>query len=462
MTYEAYRESGLDWLVQLPAHWGIQRNGRLFAQRNETGFGHLPILEVSLRTGVRVRDLEDLKRKQMMSDPEKYKRAAQGDIAYNMMRMWQGAVGVAPVAGLVSPAYVVARPLPGADAKYFSYLFRTDPYKAQSDAFSHGIVKDRNRLYWDDFKTMPSCVPPLDEQIAIRRYLDANGHYVESYVRNRRRLIAALRQLQHVTVSYLSTRAGLDERSGSLADPFRELPKSWSLHRLRHVCSVRFSSVDKVIDEHERSVKLCNYVDVYRNRVISSAIEFSSGSASDAEARVFELREQDVIITKDSESWEDIAVPAYVSEDLPNVICGYHLALLRPNRQIIDGAFLAQVLRAQAVSIQFRVAANGVTRYGLSQGAIKSVLLPIPPISEQKEIVYEIDKQGRATARAVAQLEAEIALILEYRHRLIQDAVLGRLDVRSVASEVRDFDFEPTMSWEAEPDDLDDADAALG
>ena len=147
-----YKDSGLSWLGRVPAHWEVRRNGRLFAQRNETGFGSLPILEVSLRTGVRVRDMKDMKRKQVMSDREKYKRAAKGDIAYNMMRMWQGAVGVAPVDGLVSPAYVVARPYPEVEPRYFSYLFRTDAYKNVLDGYSRGIVKDRNRLYWEDFK----------------------------------------------------------------------------------------------------------------------------------------------------------------------------------------------------------------------------------------------------------------------------------------------------------------------
>src|SRR4051794_23283467 len=104
--YPAMKDSGLPWLGVMPAHWDVRRNGRLFGQRNQTGFGELPILEVSLRTGVRVRDFDNTQRKQIMSDRERYKRAVTGDVTYNMMRLWQGAVGIAPVDGLVSPAYV--------------------------------------------------------------------------------------------------------------------------------------------------------------------------------------------------------------------------------------------------------------------------------------------------------------------------------------------------------------------
>ena len=190
LSYPAYKPSGLDWLGDVPAHWEVRRNGRLFVQRNETGFPELPILEVSLNTGVRVRDLGNADRKQMMAVRSEYKRTVKGDIAYNMMRMWQGAVGVIPVDGLVSPAYVVARPLKGTESRYFSTLFRTNVYMAEVDKYSHGIVRDRNRLYWEDFKQMPTPYPPPDEQGCIVRYLKKTTHDIDTAIDRSHREIA--------------------------------------------------------------------------------------------------------------------------------------------------------------------------------------------------------------------------------------------------------------------------------
>ena len=161
------KPSGVEWLGDVPEHWEVIRNGQLFVQRNETGFPELPILEVSLRTGVRLRDVRDSHRKQIMSVRSEYKRAVKGDVVYNMMRMWQGAVGVVPTDGLVSPAYVVAKPRRGTEPRYFSALFRTTAYMVEVDKYSRGIVKDRNRLYWQDFKQMPTPYPPLEEQVLI-------------------------------------------------------------------------------------------------------------------------------------------------------------------------------------------------------------------------------------------------------------------------------------------------------
>ena len=180
--YPAYKDSGVEWLGAVPAHWEVRRNGRLFVQRNETGFPELPILEVSLNTGVRIRDFENSDRKQIMAVRTEYKRAAKGDIAYNMMRMWQGAVGMVPVDGLVSPAYVVARPLKGTESRYFSNLFRTKAYMAEVDKYSRGIVRDRNRLYWEDFKQIPTPYPPPDEQGRIVQYLDKTTVYVDTAI----------------------------------------------------------------------------------------------------------------------------------------------------------------------------------------------------------------------------------------------------------------------------------------
>ena len=207
--YPEYKESGLPWLGQVPGHWRVVRNGSLFAQRNQTDYADLPILEVSLKTGVRVSDFGKSTRKQVMSDPGKYKRAVKGDLAYNMMWMWQGAVGVAPVDGLVSPAYVVARPHPGVEPQLFADLFRTGMYMAEVDNASRGIVRDRNRLYWDQFKQMLSPSPPHSEQAAIVRFLNwANGR-LERAIRAKRKVIALLNEQKQAIIHRAVTR-GLD------------------------------------------------------------------------------------------------------------------------------------------------------------------------------------------------------------------------------------------------------------
>src|SRR5208337_355101 len=163
-----------------------------------------------------------------------------------------------------------------------------------------------------------------------------------------------------------------------------DVPARWQVLRLRNVCMLLVSNVDKKTEPNEEAVRLCNYLDVYKNPRITDRINFMRATASQYEIARFRLKTGDVIITKDSETWDDIAVPAIASYEAPDLVCGYHLAILRPRQEVMLGSFLFRAIQSNPVSYQFHVSANGVTRYGLSQGAIKDVMIPVPPIDEQE------------------------------------------------------------------------------
>lgn len=227
------KKSGQDWLGPMPEHWEVTRNGRLFTQRNQTGYSELPILEVSLHTGVRVRNFDNQDRKQVMADRGQYKRAAAGDIAYNMMRMWQGAVGVVPVDGLVSPAYVVAKPNPGTEPRFFGHLFRTATYMRETDKYSRGIVKDRNRLYWVDFKQMPSPCPPYGEQVQIADFVDQVMQSTNTLVERELRQIELVRELRDRLVADVVTgKLDVREAAETLPDELEEVEAMVSIEEV--------------------------------------------------------------------------------------------------------------------------------------------------------------------------------------------------------------------------------------
>lgn len=195
------KDSELEWVSQIPENWGVQRNGFLFYDRDERGYPDLPILEVSIHTGVKVRQFSGEHVEQQAEDPATYKRTLLGDLAFNKMRMWQGAVGVSPVDGLVSPDYQVCRPREGVHARYFEELFRTSFYMTEINRYSHGIVKDRNRLYWDRFKEMPSLLPPPEEQRRIVEHIDDFTARIGGLIAKVREGIEKLREYRTALIS---------------------------------------------------------------------------------------------------------------------------------------------------------------------------------------------------------------------------------------------------------------------
>lgn len=166
------KDSGVEWIGQIPEHWEVRRNFTLFKEMKNAGKSDLPVLSVSIHSGVSREELteqENIRSVIKIEDRTSYKEVQPGDIAYNMMRAWQGGIGAVYTHGMVSPAYVVARPLGDIDSEYFELLYRTALFIRQMDAFSKGITDFRKRLYWDDFRNLITIVPPLDEQLEISK-----------------------------------------------------------------------------------------------------------------------------------------------------------------------------------------------------------------------------------------------------------------------------------------------------
>jgi type I restriction enzyme, S subunit len=207
-----------------------------------------------------------------------------------------------------------------------------------------------------------------------------------------------------------------------------DVPEHWEVQRLRKVAEMRVSNVDKHTNEDEETIRLCNYVDVYKHDRITSRMPFMRATATPRETERFRLCAGDVLITKDSESWTDIGVPALVEESSADLVCGYHLALLRPFIHRATGEFLFRALQSSGVSYQFHVEANGVTRYGLSHASIKSVWLPVPPLPEQCAIVRFIDHAERRIRRYIGAKEKLIKLLEEQKQAIIHRAVARGID----------------------------------
>ena len=206
-----------------------------------------------------------------------------------------------------------------------------------------------------------------------------------------------------------------------------EVPAHWGVKRLKTVAAVQLSNVDKKSVEGQEAVHLCNYTDVYYNERITADLAFMAATATPEQARRFSLRAGDVLITKDSESWTDIAVPAVVAEDIPGVLCGYHLAHIRPGHDC-DGAFLSRAFAAIGPRDQFQLAANGITRFGLGGDAIRTGTFALPSIPEQRAIAAFLDRQTARIAALVSKKERLIKLLQEQRTALISRAVFKGLD----------------------------------
>ena len=442
--YPAYRDSGLPWLGAVPAHWEVRRLGQI--GRLSKGNGGSKEDETS--TGIPCVRYGDLytthsyfieKSRQFISKDtsENYTPIAFGDVLFaasgeTIDEIGKSAVNLMRTAACCGGDVILFRPEANTVASYMGYALDCRSSAAQKAAMGRGITV--MHIYAGQLKRLLVSLPPIPEQAAIARYLDHVGARVDRYIDAKERLIALLKERKQAIIDRAVTR-GLDPNAPMKPTGIAwmpEAPAHWEVRRLRNTADMRVSSVDKHAKKGENPVRLCNYVDVYKNDHIDDRIEFMEATATVDEIERFRLDEGDVLITKDSEAWDDIGVPALVTKTASDLVSGYHLALLRPRAESIQGSYLLRALQSISVSHQFHVEATGVTRYGLSHAGIKSIYLPLPPIPEQAAIAEHLERSTAAIDTAIARARRQIGLLREYRERLINDVVTGKLDVRGV------------------------------
>jgi type I restriction enzyme S subunit len=279
-------------------------------------------------------------------------------------------------------------------------------------AYSYGLTSDRLRLYFEDFALIPVAIPPIDDQRRVAEILGTWDRAIETT----ETLIAASNDQKKSLLQKLIT--GQKRLPG-----FEE---KWHEIRLIDIAEVIVSNVDKKTVDGEIPVRLCNYMDVHSRDQIQANQEFMPSTATSAQVKRFALKLGDVLITKDSETPDDIAVASVVSTTAPDLLCGYHLAIVRP-RKGIDGAFLKHLFAEPKTRYYFSTRANGATRFGLPLDAIERAPLRCPPHDEQ-----------RAIARVLASAEAEIRILNQKlktlkteRSALMQQLLTGKRRVRA-------------------------------
>ena len=258
----------------------------------------------------------------------------------------------------------------GQDPAFLVHALNTEDVSRQKSRLSKGDAVVH--LHAPDLAQVSVTFPSIAEQRRIACILLAWDEAIDR-VRALRR--AWLRRRTALMQKLLPGRG----RAGS------EVNRRWRQVRLGQVAEVTISSVDKRTVPGEQPIRLCNYTDVYGNDVIQPTMNLMRATATAAEIERCHLKVGDVLITKDSEDPSDIAVPAIVVESSTDLICGYHLAILRPGSEI-DGLFLKYLFDLPRNRADLGARANGATRFGLTLSSIERAVLDIPSLAVQRRI----------------------------------------------------------------------------
>jgi len=428
-AYPAYKDSGVEWLGEIPEHWEVKRlkyittclDGKripLNSEQRSLMQGDYPYWGANGIVDYIDRWIFDEELILLGEDGAPFFDSTK-DVAFSVSgKIW------------VNNHIHVLIPGQSINPKFLTYSLNAVSYRF----FIDGSTRDK--LTQSDMNEIPIQCLPFSEQYAIADFLDRKTSEIDALIAKKEGLIELLQEKRTALISHAVTK-GIDstvKMKDSGVGWLGEIPEHWNLRKLKFVSKVEISYVDKKSFEHEIEVFLCNYIDVYRNDFITKEIHFMKATATNDEITRNSIKKGDIIVTKDSETPNDIANPALVTDNFENVICGYHLAHIKPNQKFILGNYLLRLFQNKCFNGQFTVAANGITRFGLNSYSILNAFVSIPPIEEQKQITKYLDRETAKTDALISKSREGIDKLKEYRTALISAAATGKIDVRDYQS----------------------------
>ncbi|MBL3574311.1 restriction endonuclease subunit S [Rhodovulum sulfidophilum] len=429
--YESYNDSGIDGFGEIPAHWQVQRNFAIFRETKQPGATELPVLSVSIHSGVsreQLPDEENVRSIIKIEDRTAYKRVAPNDIAYNMMRAWQGGIGRVHVDGMVSPAYVVAKPNEGVCASYIERQFRSPAYISSMDAASKGITDFRKRLYWEDFRDLGTVLPPLPEQRAIAAFLDGKCATIDEAVRIKEEQIRLLAERRQILIQQAVTRGLTPDApmKDSGIDWIGQIPAHWSLAKLKFLTNKIVDGTHftpEYLDEGIPFLRVTDLSQIKEGKIQWDGVRRISASAHKELSKRASAEFGDVLLSKNGTigltkviDWQD-EFSFFVS------LC---LIKLRSelNSHYFEAFFNSPLVDQQLFFGSFR---TSVTNLHLER--IKELLIVVPPIKEQRELVEHIRELSSPLDEAITLKKSQITALREYKTSLINAAVTGKIKV---------------------------------
>ena len=426
--YDSYARSSVAWAPPLPAHWSIERGKSLF-RRVQRVPNESEGVVTCFRDGVVT--LRSRRRTTGFTESLKeigYQGIRRGDLVIHAMDAFAGAVGVSDSDGKGTPVYSVCVPRRDASPHYFAAVVREMARTSWIQALAKGVRERSTDFRFEAFGGQFLPVPPPEEQAVIVKYLAHANARVDKAIAAKRRLIALLEEQQRVRVRSLLTGSvwplwplGRLGRMGNGSTPSRSNPAYW-----------------------DGDTPWLNS-SVVNLGVVDSADQFVTAAAlTECHLPIVEPESVLVGITGQGKTRGMSAVLRI------RATINQHLAFITPRAGRMRADFLHLALTAGYDELRRISDGNGGTKGALTIADLKAFKVPLPTLDEQRRLVMDVSESAAETVLAVEKTRREIALLQEFRTRLVADVVTGQLDVRAIAATLRDVP-------ECESRDLDDS-----
>jgi type I restriction enzyme S subunit len=436
-AYPEYKDSGVEWIGEIPAHWGVGRFKNHFIQSNEKNGSRIvgEMLSVSGYRGIEIKEYDDEGRKRTEEELVDYRVVRKGQLVVNTMWLNYAGLGVSDYDGHVSPAYRSYWFLDDTDKKYIHYLLRSPAYVSGYTKYMQGIRPNSLQIKTEDFVVFSVVLPSLLEQQAIATFLDYETTKIDHLIAKQEQLIALLKEKRQAVISHAVTK-GLNPNApmkDSGVEWLGEVPEHWGVAPSYAYFQIRLG---KMLDARKISGELLapylRNIDVRWNEVRLEDLPSMDFDTSD---RIrYSLRRGDLLVCEGGEVGR---CAIWKGADFD---CYYQKALHRMRPLVCDTIYIKYIYYCFEFFSKggiFNAGSNQPTFDHLTAEQLRVFRFPIPPLAEQANIATFLDEQSGQLQDTENKALSVIELLKEHRSSLITAAVTGKIDVR---------DFKPEAS----------------
>ncbi|EPZ1883993.1 restriction endonuclease subunit S [Campylobacter upsaliensis] len=422
-----YKPSGIKWLGEIPQSWENVSIRSCFTESNQRcNTDSYPLLSVTIANGIIYQD--DIENKKDISNDDKsnYKIVPLNAVAYNKMRMWQGAVGVNTLTiGIVSPAYIVAIPNEKILPNFVSYLFKSKIMISEFDKNSYGLCLDMNNLRYDDFRNIKIPLPPLQEQKEIAEFLDKKCEKIQNYINKKQKLITLLQEKKQALINEVVTK-GLNpniEFKNSGIEYLGLIPHHWEVKKLKYVGKVVLGKM--LCNEHQKGYSHCYYLKSKNLQWLNVEVsQIEKMWFSEYEKSLYRIKKDDLLVSEGGEVgktciWNNELAECYIQNSV------HKITLNKFN----NAKFFLYLFFTYGKLGVFDSVVSRVSIAHLVLEKLVNVDMVVPPLQEQKQIANFLDEKCEKINSAIEKTKRQITLIKEYKNTLINEAVCGRIRV---------------------------------
>ena len=433
--YESYKDSGVDWLGEIPSDWELISLNRVSKVKSISNHPNERLLSVYLEKGViPFEDVSEKRTNGTSDNLDKYQLVDIGDFVLNNQQAWRGSVGVSNYRGIISPAYIILEISDKLNSKFANYFFRSEKMIYQYVIHSKGVGTIQRNLYWQSFKNSLCWIPSLEEQTKIANFLDQKTAQIDQAIALKQQQIEKLSEYKQIVIQNAVTK-GLNPNApmkDSGVEWIGDIPEHWDVIRFRN--AFRFNKGLNITKENlndEQGILCLNYGEIhskYGFEFIPNVhpLKFVDESYLKNNQKSL-LNDGDFVFADTSEDIEGSGNFSYINgQDL--VFAGYHTLIAKPKINF-NSRFIAYVLDSSAFRNQVRLRVKGVKVFSITQAILKTTFIWLPTEQEQNEIVKYLDEKMQKFNNAKIAYQIQIDRLKEYKNILINQAVTGKIKI---------------------------------